>query len=146
MQSEQVFGDEEDREIQSLQQNIMANQQQAQLVPLSKEMIAPQQHHTEMVLNAFQSLLQSQCSVLIHEYKVHRHLYDIVGQIWMRFLSRIWMKQGFGAKDDAQSMWIWNRGQCKLWQNNNFRERIGQKVWPHVAQHPDAILFQNLDI
>lgn len=123
MQSEQVFGDEEDRELQSLQQNIMENQQQAQLVPLSKEMIAPQQHHTEMVLNAFQCLLQSQCSVLIHKYRVKRHFYDILGRIWQRFLSRIWMKQGFGSKDDAQSMWIWNRGQSKLWQNNNFKEK-----------------------
>ena len=95
----------------------------SRLKPLNPDIIHPQPHYTKIILNAFQCLLQSQISILIHEYKVKPHLYNIIGQIWFRFLNQTWIKKGFGTKDNSQSLWIWNKNQRKLYQNNDFKEK-----------------------
>eukprot|EP01084_Bolivina_argentea_P022612 42031_1 len=123
MQLDEQFGDEDDIEIADMSKDILKEKQKNVLKPLRNEIIHPQQQFSKLILNAFQCILQAQISVLIHKYKIKPHLYKIIGQLWFRFLNKIWIKQGFGAKNVSNSDWVWNKNQSKLYQNNDFEEK-----------------------
>eukprot|EP01083_Nonionella_stella_P129469 392860_1 len=124
LQSAEHFGDEDDDQIAEQQQDILKEHHKSQYQALNKEIIHCQEQYAKLILNAFQCVLQSQVSVAIHEYNVKPHLYNIVAQIWFRFINKIWIKQGFGHPDEPQnSSWVWNKRSSKLYQNNDFKEQ-----------------------
>eukprot|EP01083_Nonionella_stella_P288000 980299_1 len=124
LQSAKRFGDEYDDQIAQQQQDILKEHRKSRYRPLNKEIIHCQLQYAKLILNAFQCVLQSQVSVMIHEYNVKPHLYNIVGQIWFRFINKIWIQQGFGHPDRSHdSSWVWNKSESKLYQNNDFKEQ-----------------------
>ena len=119
MQSDDFTMEHDQIEITQQAIDILKSKHKSKLKPLNPEIIHPQQHYTKIILNAFQCLLQAQVSVLIHEYNVKPHLYNIVGQIWFRFLNTSWIKKGFGCQQEgeteeqSQTLWVWNKNANK---------------------------------
>eukprot|EP01083_Nonionella_stella_P129470 392861_1 len=126
LQSAEHFGDEDDDQIAEQQQDILKEHHKSQYQALNKEIIHCQEQYAKLILNAFQCVLQSQVSVAIHDYNVKTHLYTIVGQIWFRFINKIWIKQGFGEFEvgrASSSYWVWNKDRAKVYQNNDLKEQ-----------------------
>ena len=123
MQSSRDFRDGADREMQSQQHDILRCAQQQRWQPLNKELIRPQRQLAALIVGAFQCVLQAQTNALIRERGAQPHVYDIVGHLWFRFLNKAWIARGFGARKQPCSLWVWNKNEQRLFQNDDFEEK-----------------------